>query len=174
MVCLGNKQIILFSELTDKSKAYAKRIKAKDTLLIFCNTEEGEKQQFDEDTSRNMIFTDQSELQLLKQLRKKKMTIMEMGEDEERNVQKTVEIIRFLYDECGISDEDAGEIYIYTVSGQPEAATIIDNIMRRGTKEEPLSLRQTLSMKKKGSPLNCSMNHRCMTLSKRTQVGLML
>lgn len=38
----GNKKIIMFSEMTGKSRSYAGRINAKDTLLIFCNTENGE------------------------------------------------------------------------------------------------------------------------------------
>ena len=143
----GGKKIIMFSDLTDKSRAYAGRIKDKNTLMIFCNTEDGEKEHFTEDSTRDMIFTDQSEIQVLKQLDKHDLTIMEMGDDEERNLQKSVEIIRYL-EECGkdgkLSDDAKKTISIYTVSSQPEAATILDNIMGRGTKAEPLLYHQTV------------------------------
>ena len=140
----GDRNIILFSELTDKSKGYAARISAPDTLLIFCNTPDGEKERFGDDSSRNMIFTDQTELQVLKQLKKQYLTIMEMGDDEDRNLQKSVEIIRYLTDPSSkISEFDLETINIYTVSSQPEAATILDNIMGRGT-ENHLPIRQTV------------------------------
>ena len=140
----GDRKIILFSELTDKSRAYAARITAPDTLLIFCNTPDGEKERFGDDSSRNMIFTDQTELQVLKQLKKQNLTIMEMGDDEDRNLQKSVEIIRYLTDPSSkISEEDLKTINIYTVSSQAEAATILDNIMGRGT-ENRLPIRQAV------------------------------
>ena len=72
----GDREIILFSNLTDKTKAYAKRIDSKDRLLIFCN------------------------------------------------------------------EEDKKTISLYTVSGHPEAAAIMDNLMKRGT-EAPLLYKQT-------------------------------
>ncbi len=141
----GKKKIIMFSELTDKSRAYAGRIDAKDTLLIFCNTENGEKQHFSEESAKNMIFTDQSEIQILKQLRKKDMTIMEMGENEESNLQKSVEIIRYFENEAKITEEDKKTISLYTVSSKPEAATIMDNVMKRGINgKEPLAYHQTI------------------------------
>ena len=169
----GNQEIILFSNLTEKTKAYAKRIDHKGKILIFCNTENADQESFDEDRSRNMIFTGQDEIQLLKQLQKRKITIMEMGEDEERNLQKSVEIIQEL-EECSkvqkqsavrkflqkylparvfenklfnifsddLTDPDKKTISLYTVSGYPEAATIMDNLMKRGTKT-PLLYNQT-------------------------------
>ena len=169
----GNQKIILFSDLTDKTKAYAKRIDPKGKLLIFCNTEDTAKESFDEERSQNMIFTGQSEIQLLKQLQKRDLTIMEMGENEERNLQKSVEIIHEL-EECNekqaqspvrkflqkilpgtvfeqqvfkifsddMTDKDKESIRLYTVSSHPEAAVIMDNIMKRGTKE-PLLYQQT-------------------------------
>lgn len=143
----GKKSIILFSELNDKSRAYANRIKDKNALMIFCNTEEGEKEHFTEESSRNMIFTDQSEIQVLKQLDMHDLTIMEMGEKDDRNLSKSVEIIRYLDEWFGKHKEkeaDKKTIHIYTVSGQPEAATILDNIMGRGTGAEPLAYRQTV------------------------------
>ncbi len=140
----GNMKIILFSDLTGKSKAYAKRINSKDTLMIFCNTDEEEIKSFDEGSTRNMIFTAQTEHQVLRQLKRRNLTIMEMSADEDRNVQKSVEIIRYLTEENPVSPEDGKTIEIYTVSGRPEAATIVDNIMRRGTDEEPLDPRLTL------------------------------
>ena len=92
----GDQEIILFSDLTDKTKAYAKRIDPKNKLLIFCNTEDTDEESFDEERSQNMIFTGQTEIQLLKQLQKRRLTIMEIGEDEERNLQRSVEIIQEL------------------------------------------------------------------------------
>ena len=170
----GSRQIILFSNLTEKTKAYAKRIDTKDKLLIFCNTEDADKESFDEERSRNMIFTGQSEIQLLKQLQKRNLTIMEMGDDEERNLQKSVEIIQKLEKYNGqqvqspvrkflqkylpaqvfehklfkmfsdeLSDEDKKSISLYTVSGHPEAAVIMDNLMKRGT-DTPLLYKQTV------------------------------
>ncbi len=169
----GDQEIILFSNLTEKTKAYAKRIDPKGKLLIFCNTEDTAKESFDEERSQNMIFTGQSEIQLLKQLQKRNLTIMEMGEDEERNLQKSVEIIQELkkYNEGktqspirqflqkylpekvfnhkifkifsdDLTDDDKTTISLYTVSNQPEAATIMDNLMKRGTKD-PLLYKQT-------------------------------
>ncbi len=169
----GDQEIILFSNLTEKTKAYAKRIDPKNKLLIFCNTENADKESFDEERSHNMIFTGQSEIQLLKQLQKRDLTIMEMGEDEERNLQKSVEIIQELekYNEGktqspirqflqkylpekvfnhkvfkifsdDLTDDDKTTISLYTVSNQPEAATIMDNLMKRGTKT-PLLYKQT-------------------------------
>ncbi len=141
----GKKKIIIFSELTDKSRAYAGRIDAKDTLLIFCNTEDGEKQHFSEESAKNMIFTDQSEIQVLKQLRKQDLTIMEMGENDEANLQKSVEIIRYFEKEANIPPEDKKTINLYTVSCQPEAATIMDNVMMRGIDgNDPLTYHQTV------------------------------
>lgn len=173
----GKKSIILFSDLTDKSRAYANRIskqktkeekrpflqrvihtikdlfgkedpkKQQEPLLIFCNTEEGEKEHFTEESSRSMIFTDQSELQVLKQLDLHDLTIMEMGGKDDRNLQKSVEIIRYLDEWFGKHKEkeaDKNTIHIYTVSVQPEAATILDNIMGRGTDAESLAYRQTV------------------------------
>ena len=169
----GDQEIIIFSDLTDKTKSYAKRIDPKGRLLIFCNTEDSDKESFDEDRSRNMLFTGQSEIQLLKQLQKRRLTIMEMGEDEERNLQKSVEIIREL-EKCSeeqaqsptrqflqkhipanvldhkifkifsddLTDEDKKSISLCTVSGHPEAAAIMDNLMKRGTKT-PLLYKQT-------------------------------
>ena len=169
----GNQEIILFSNLTDKTKAYAKRIDTKNKLLIFCNTEDTNKESFDEDRSRNMIFTGQSEIQMLKQLQKRNLTIMEMGENEERNLQKSVEIIQEL-EKCSenktpspvrqflqkyipetvfeneifkmfsddLTDEDKKTISLCTVSGHPEAAAIMDNLMKRGTMT-PLLYKQT-------------------------------
>ena len=170
----GSRQIILFSNLTEKTKAYAKRIDTKDKLLIFCNTEDADKESFDEERSRNMIFTGQSEIQLLKQLQKRNLTIMEMGDDEERNLQKSVEIIQELEKYNGqqvqspvrrflqkylpaqvfehklfkmfsdeLSDEDKKSISLYTVSSHPEAAVIMDNLMKRGT-DTPLLYKQTV------------------------------
>ena len=170
----GSRQIILFSNLTEKTKAYAKRIDTKDKLLIFCNTEDADKESFDEERSRNMIFTGQSEIQLLKQLQKRNLTIMEMGDDEERNLQKSVEIIQKLEKYNGqqvqspvrkflqkylpaqvfehklfkmfsdeLSDEDKKSISLYTVSSHPEAAVIMDNLMKRGT-DTPLLYKQTV------------------------------
>ncbi len=170
----GSRQIILFSNLTEKTKAYAKRIDTKDKLLIFCNTEDADKESFDEERSRNMIFTGQSEIQLLKQLQKRNLTIMEMGDNEERNLQKSVEIIQELEKYNGqqvqspvrrflqkylpaqvfehklfkmfsdeLSDEDKKSISLYTVSGHPEAAVIMDNLMKRGT-DTPLLYKQTV------------------------------
>ena len=170
----GDQEIILFSALTDKTKSYAKRIDPKNKLLIFCNTEDVDEESFDEERSQNMIFTGQSEMQLLQQLQKRRLTIMEMGEDEERNLQKSVEIIREL-EKCSgkqtqspirqfllkyipadvfehkifklfsddLTDEDKKTISLYTVSGHPEAATIMDNLMKRGTKT-PLLYNQTM------------------------------
>lgn len=170
----GDQEIILFSDLTDKTKAYAKRIDPKNKLLIFCNTEDTDKASFDEDLSRNMIFTGQSEIQLLKQLQKRNLTIMEMGEDEERNLQKSVEIIQEL-EKCNdkqaqssihqflhkyipavvfenkifklfsddLSNDNKKTIRLCTVSGLPEAAVIMDNLMKRGTKT-PLLYNQTM------------------------------
>ena len=170
----GDREIILFSNLTDKTKAYAQRIKPDGKLLIFCNTEDVDKESFDEESSRNMIFTGQSEIQLLKQLQKRNLTIMEMGENEERNLQKSVEIIqelekreekqtqsalrqflqKHLPDRISgwkpfnmfsdeLTDENKKTIRLYTVSGHPEAATIMDNLMKRGTKT-PLLYNQTV------------------------------
>ena len=91
-----------------------------------------------------MIFTDQSEIQLLKQLRKQDLTIMEMGNDEEVNLQKSVEIIRYFENDTKIPEEDKKTITLYTVSSQPEAATIMDNVMGRGTETQPLAYHQTI------------------------------
>ena len=170
----GDREIILFSDLTDKTKAYAKRIDTNGKLLIFCNTEDEEKASFDEERSGNMIFTAQSEIQLLKQLQKRALTIMEMGENEELNLQRSVEIIhelekysgkqtqsavrqffrKFLPDKVveqkifklfadDLTDEDKRSISLYTVSSDPEAAVIMDNLMKRGT-EKPLLYKQTM------------------------------
>ena len=170
----GEREIILFSDMTEKTKAYAKRIDPKDKLLIFCNTEDVDKESFDEERTRNMIFTGQSETQLLKQLKKRELTIMEMGEDEERNLQKSVEIIQeleeynkkrkqsaiyqFLQKQLpakvfehklfrmfsdDLTDDDKKSISLYTVSSHPEAAVIMDNLMKRGSKE-PLPYKQTV------------------------------
>lgn len=170
----GDQEIILFSDLTDKTKAYAKRIDPKNKLLIFCNTEDTDEESFDEERSQNMIFTGQTEIQLLKQLQKRRLTIMEIGEDEERNLQRSVEIIQEL-EKCSekqtqspvrqflqkyipgkvleqkifklfsddLSDEDKKTISLYTASGHPEASTIMDNLMKRGTKT-PLLYNQTM------------------------------
>lgn len=185
-----NREIILFSDLTDKTRSYALKIKDQKRsgvsksagffsdlkpLLIFTNTSEEEKEFFDEDTSRNMIFTDQSEIQILRQLKKRDITIMEMGEHENRNVEKSVEIIRYLDEECKkgtsegdirsltekpwvqkvkaffqslfsrsrVTEEDLKTISLYTVSSQPEAATILDNIMGRGS-DKVKPIRQTV------------------------------
>ena len=154
MLFRGNKRIILFPEVSDKIRAYAKRIEEKNTLLIFCNMEEGEKEIFDERNSRNMIFTDQSELQILKQVKKRDLTIMEMSEDEDRNVQQSAEIIDFLTKKCSISDEDAKTISLYTAAGKPEAATILDIMMGRGIGREPLSIRQTVINEEKRIAFN--------------------
>ena len=171
----GDKKIILFSNLSNKSKAYAKRIDQKDNLLIFCNTEDIESEKFDEDNSRDMIFTRQSEMQILQQIQKHNLTIMEMSDDENQNLQKSVEIIRalesdnknhtrsgpmkFLYSHLpekiskskiarytshNLLEEDKKTIHIYTVTSHPEAATILDNVMGRGTTTELLGFRQTI------------------------------
>ena len=170
----GKQEIILFSDLTDKTKAFAKRIDTNGKLLIFCNTEDEEKASFDEERSGNMIFTAQSEVQMLKQLQKRDLMIMEMGENEEQNLQRSVEIINELEEYSGkqtksavrqflrkflpdklveqkifklfsddLTDEDKKSISLYTVSSDPEAAVIMDNLMKRGTKE-PLPYRQTV------------------------------
>ena len=170
----GDREIILFSDLTDKTKAYAKRIDTDGKLLIFCNTEDEEKASFDEERSGNMIFTAQSEIQLLKQMQKRDLMIMEMGENEEQNLQRSVEIInelekysgkqtesavrqflrKFLPDKLveqkifklfsdDLTDEDKKSISLYTVSSDPEAAVIMDNLMKRGTKK-PLLYKQTV------------------------------
>ena len=140
----SNKKIIIFSELTDKSRSYANRIKAKDTLFIFCNTEDGEKEHFSGENAGNIIFTNQSEIQLMKQLKKKNLTIMEMSNDEERNLQKSIEIIHYLDKETDISDEDKKTINLYTVNSQFEAATLLDNAMGRGSEKTLLGFRQAV------------------------------
>lgn len=171
----GDRKIILFSNLSDKNKAYARRIDQKSNLLIFCNTEDVDNEKFDEDNSRDMIFTSQSEIQILKQIHKKNLTIMEMSDDENRNLQKSVEIIHALESNDGeqtrsvlskflrkylperiiqskivrylsndLMEEDKKTIHIFTATSQPDAATILDNVMGRGTSEEPLGFRQTI------------------------------
>lgn len=104
----GSKEIFLFSNLTEKSKAYAKRLKADNRLMIFCNTEDEQRKDYDEEFSTNMVFTNQSEMEILRQIEKRDLTIMEMGEDEFRNVQKSVEIINYLKG-IGQNDENKQE-----------------------------------------------------------------
>ncbi|MBQ7581993.1 MAG: hypothetical protein IJU25_04160, partial [Lachnospiraceae bacterium] len=138
----GKKKVILFSALTEKSKAYAARIRDKDTLLVFANTDDGEKENFEEDRFRNMIFTDQNEIQTLKQLKLRDLTIMEMGDDESRNLQQSVGIIHYLSSQDRITAED--NISLYTVSHQPEAAVILDNLMNDARSKSPIGFRHTV------------------------------
>ncbi len=132
----GNRKIILFSSLTEKSKAYAGRIKAKNTLMVFANTGGGETESFDEERSRNMVFTEQNEIQTLKQMKLHDLTIMEMDEDENRNLQHSVEIINFLKNQKKLSEENRKSISIYTVNHQPEAAVILENAIGVGSPED--------------------------------------
>ena len=166
----GNKHIIMFSNPSEKTKNYAKRIDKKDNLLIFCNTEDIDSEKFDDDSSRDMIFSRQNELQILRQIQKKNLTIMEMSDDEDLNLQKSIEIIRALesnnkeqtqselskkFDKKFkrkiphlyanvLSEEDKKTIHIYTVTRYPEAATILDNLTGRGTTTNSLGIRHTI------------------------------
>ena len=140
----GKRKIILFSRLTNKSRDYAGLIKDKDALLIYCNTEDGEKLHFNEGSSHRTVYSSQNEIQVLKQLDKRNLSIIEMGEDDEENLQNTVEIIRYLEDETQLTEENKRSISLYTYSCRQEAAAVLDNVMGRVTGKVQLPYRQTL------------------------------
>ena len=130
----GKKSVILFSDFSEKSKVYALRLKSKGKLMVFCNTPNGQMEIFNQEYLSSMIFTDQSELQVLEQIKKQNLTILELSDDNDSNLWKSVEIIRYLTNEKNkISDADLNTISLYTISRQPEAGVILDNLMGRGT-----------------------------------------
>lgn len=232
-----DRQIIIISNLTEKSKAYAKRIykkhNSKDSeelndsyggkkqtfddriknfsfsstwnrllniikhfsftaiqeqlqtrfkhfretpLIIFCNVKDENRDDEDNDIFRKMIFSGRSEMQILKQITHlKDLTIMEMGEDENRNLQKSVEIVNYLKDKH-LPEKDAKPISLYTVSSQQEAATIMDNVMKRGTDGVVTSLRQTVINEEKRIAFKLLSEHRlCDVINENTkQVDVMI